>query len=168
MIKDNSMYKNIAFLLVILVFIVIIALLMSEIAQLNKYNEDRDDYYKNIEAEVDAEVEAVDLYIKDGTLSNKGCTIIFANNSNKEFVFRYKYDMQKQNDNGEWETLLPKSIEDFYPEGTDWVQLYKAGYEIKQKTVEEKVFDWSKTFGTLKVGKYKLIVGTKEVTFDIY
>ena len=162
MIKDTSMYKNIAFLLVILVFLIIIGLLMAEIVQLNKSNEEKDNYYKTIEAESSAEVEAVALYVKDGTLTNKGCTIIFANNSNKEFIFRYKYDMQKLEDNN-WVTLLPKSIEDFYPAGTDWVQLYKAGYEIKQKTVEEKVFDWSKTYGTLKAGKYKMLIGTKEL-----
>ena len=167
MIKNSNMYKNITFLLIIFVFTIIIVLLMWEINQLNERNEERETYYKNIEAKSSAEVEAVALYVKDGSLTNEGCTIIFSNNSNKEFVFRYKYDMQKY-ENGTWETLIPKSIEDFYPEGTDWVQLYKSGYPIKERTIEEKEFNWSKIYGKLKAGKYKMIIGTKEVEFDIY
>lgn len=91
----------------------------------------------------------VSMYIKDASLSASGLTLSINNGSSNEIVFDDKYDIEKEVDNA-WYQLPYQSLA-----GT---KLQGSSVTVDAKTYGEKdiKLDWTKTYGMLDPGAYRL------------
>ena len=96
------------------------------------------------------DLEGVSMSIKEGTLTNKGVTVIITDTSNRDNIYGTPYRIDKYIDGGY--KKLDTIIEDYA-----WTM---QGYSVDEnKTLEFKV-NWENLYGKLKKGKYRIVKDT--------
>lgn len=112
----------------------------------------------NVDSEQIAENKTIDkvkILIKDGTLTKTGATIIISDENEQPYTYGKWYRIDKK-ENGVWKELIP--IIDNY----SWIEIaYKIGEDGK---LEQKI-DWTKLYGELKNGEYRLV---KDINYNQY
>lgn len=91
-------------------------------------------------------IDNVKMELKEGTLTRKGATFIITDKNEISYSYGtwYRIDIKK---NGEWKEVTPIVSE------ITWNAIAMI---IKNVKAEEKV-DWSKIYGALKKGEYRLV-----------
>lgn len=108
----------------------------------------KNESYKDTdEKEFQDKYSKISLSIKDGTLSKTGATIIISDISEQENTYGEWFRIDKKT-NGFWEELKP--IDDNYV-FTD------IAYKIGENHQLEMNTDWSKLYGELESGEYRLV-----------
>lgn len=92
------------------------------------------------------DIKEVTMNIKEGTLSNKGVTLVIRDESDRKNVYGEDYRLQILKD-GNWKNLPTKTNLDFT----------SIGYTINKGEVREFEVDWSFTYGPLENGKYRIL-----------
>lgn len=90
--------------------------------------------------------EKVELKIYEDTLTKSGMTLLITDKNEIGYGWGEEYKIQKEN-NGEWEDLSYKII----PIWND------IGFGFDDNCQRKQIIDWSKTYGELNTGKYRLI-----------
>ena len=93
-----------------------------------------------------AVLDNVSMIIKDGTLTS--ATIVIKNTSNKELTSGEWFRIDRLEDSGEWKKV--KSISDNYA-------FNAIGWIIKPRGEFEDKVDWSKLYGELRKGHYRIV-----------
>ncbi len=93
-------------------------------------------------------VQGITMGIKEGTISKGGLTVVFENNSEKEFTYG-NYFLLEQEANGDWYEV-PVTIEGNYG-------FEDIGYELKAGKTGDWKADWQWLYGELSSGKYRII-----------
>lgn len=91
-------------------------------------------------------LDKVSMIIKDGTLT--GATIVIKNTSNEELTSGEWFRIDKLEDNGKWKEA--KTINDNYG-------FIAIGWIINKNGEFEDKIDWSKLYGKLKKGNYRIV-----------
>lgn len=91
-------------------------------------------------------LDEVSMSIKEGTLTS--ATIVIKNTSNRELTSGEWFRIDKLEDNGEWKEV--KVISDNYG-------FIAIGWVINKKGEFEDKVDWSKLYGKLKKGNYRIV-----------
>ena len=97
-------------------------------------------------------LDKVTMTIKEGSLTKKGATIMIEDKNVNPFGYGYWYRIDKK-ENGEW-----KELEEKNKNRTVNALAYLVGEDGK---AEEKI-DWSKDYGTLKKGQYRLVKSVEQ------
>ncbi len=97
----------------------------------------------------------VDMHVKEGTLTNKGLTVVIETNKNYDITFGESFVIEKLNKNNEYEEVKPLA-------DTDCV-FNTIGYSVKKGKPFELKQDWSYCLGELPKGTYRI---KKDVNFD--
>ncbi|MBE6150444.1 MAG: hypothetical protein E7162_01315 [Firmicutes bacterium] len=93
------------------------------------------------------DIEGVSIKINDSSLTNTRVTIIIEDINKEKYVYGEEFFIEK-NENGSWTRLNP--INDDYG-------FNEMGYLVNDDNKLEMVQDWSKIYGPLKEGKYRLV-----------
>ena len=91
-------------------------------------------------------LEGVTMNIKENTLTKSGATIIITDNNKTKYTYEEYYKLEKRIDHI-WYELKPKSD----------VIFNEMGYLVDDNNELEMNIDWSKTYGNLTSGKYRII-----------
>lgn len=91
-------------------------------------------------------LDRVSMSIKEGALTN--ATIVIKNTSNKELTSGEWFRIDRVEENGEWEKV--KSINEEYG-------FIAIAWVIKPRGEFEDKIDWSKLYGELKKGNYRIV-----------
>lgn len=94
--------------------------------------------------------EHITIEIKEGTLSNKGATVVLTNVSDETVIITSYFLIEKKN-NGNWEEV-PYVIDESIVAWEDIA--YPVGGEYEE--VIELTIDWDWLYGTLDEGVYRL------------
>lgn len=92
----------------------------------------------------------VNLFVKDGTLTNTGATFILANNSDKDIQYDEPYRIEVK-ENGEWHKI---DVE---------VAFIQPLYTLKPNETAVLEIGWENGYGKLPDGTYRLV---KTVNYD--
>ena len=96
------------------------------------------------------DLEGVSMSIKEGTLTNKGVTVIITDTSNRDNIYGTPYSIDKYED-GEFKKL--DTIIDDYA----WTM---QGYSVDENNTLEFKVNWENLYGKLKKGKYRIVKDT--------
>lgn len=96
------------------------------------------------------DLEGVSMSIKEGTLTNKGVTVIITDMSNRDNIYGTPYRIDKYED-GEFKKL--DTIIDDYA----WTM---QGFSVDENNTLELKADWEWLYGKLKKGKYRIVKDT--------
>lgn len=88
----------------------------------------------------------VTLNIKENTLTKSGATIIITDNNKVKYTYEEYYKLEKRIDHI-WYELKPR----------DDAVFNEMGYLVDDNNELEMNIDWSKTYGNLTSGKYRII-----------
>lgn len=88
----------------------------------------------------------VTMNIKENTLTNSGATIIITDNNKVKYTYEEYYKLEKRIDHI-WYELKPSGD----------VLFNEMGYLVDDNNELEMNIDWSKTYGNLTSGKYRII-----------
>lgn len=88
----------------------------------------------------------VTMNIKENTLTKSGATIIITDNNKVKYTYEEYYKLEKRIDHV-WYELKPNSD----------VLFNEMGYLVDDNNELEMNIDWSKTYGNLTSGKYRII-----------
>lgn len=88
----------------------------------------------------------VTMNIKENTLTKGGATIIITDNNKVKYTYEEYYKLEKRIDHV-WYELKPNSD----------VLFDEMGYLVDDNNELEMNIDWSKTYGNLTSGKYRII-----------
>lgn len=91
-------------------------------------------------------LEGVTMNIKENTLTKSGATIIITDNNKTKYTYEEYYKLEKRIDHI-WYELKPNSD----------VIFNEMGYLVDDNNELEMNIDWSKTYGNLTSGKYRII-----------
>ena len=91
-------------------------------------------------------LEGVTMKLKDNTLTKSGTTIIITDNNEIKYTYEEYYKLEKRIDHILYE-LKPNSD----------VFFNEMGYLVDDNNELEMDIDWSKTYGNLTSGKYRII-----------
>ena len=86
------------------------------------------------------------MKLKDNTLTKSGTTIIITDNNEIKYTYEEYYKLEKRIDHI-WYELKPNSD----------VFFNEMGYLVDDNNELEMDIDWSKTYGNLTSGKYRII-----------
>ena len=92
----------------------------------------------------------ISMSIKEGTLTNKGATIIITNNSDKNFIYGNPYEIEIKKD-GKWHKIDVKLI------------FNEPAIILKSKESNEIKINWNDGYGKLASGTYRII---KSVSYE--
>lgn len=92
----------------------------------------------------------ISMVIKEGTLTNKGATIIITNNSDKDFIYGNPYEIEIKKD-GEWHKINVELL------------FNSLGIILKSKESKEIKINWKDGYGKLASGTYRII---KSVSYE--
>lgn len=134
---------------VIIGVVIVLILLVAVGLYLNYIYTIKGNFFKTSNKDVS---EKVSMSIKEGTLTS--ATIIIKNESKKELTSGEWFRIDKLEDNGKWKEV--KSINDNYG-------FIAIGWIINENGEFEDKIDWSKLYGKLKKGNYRIV---KEVYGD--
>lgn len=87
------------------------------------------------------------MKVKDDSVSKSGATIIITDKNEVKYVYEEYYKLEKEIDNV-WYELKPN---DMYYNFND------MGYVVNDDNTLEMNIDWSKTYGNLSSGKYRIL-----------
>lgn len=124
----------------------------------NDTNVDMVDRYANLTSEEidklmsERTLDKVSIEIKEGTLTNKGATIVIKDYNELPYSYGEYYHIEKLT-NGEWKEL--KSIDH---------NINDVGHIIGRDGKTTIDFNWEKAYGKLNPGKYKFVM---EIEYDI-
>ncbi len=104
------------------------------------------DPHTNKILEVRRTLENVTMIIKEGTLTNKGATIIIKDLNEEKCLFGRAYHLEKYND-GKWEALKSKIDMIFTLEGLSVGENNELSFDLK----------WENYYGELNPGKYRIV-----------
>lgn len=110
--------------------------------------------FKPEKQELEQYLENVVMTIKDGTLTNKGATIIITDPSGDIHTYGDFFRIDEFKDN-EWVPLKP-IIDDY--------GFNAIGYHVDENNKLEMNIDWEWLYGELKSGKYRLV---KDVAINV-
>lgn len=130
------MKKRIGIIIVVLIVIIIITI----IGIVNKNNHNKDT-----------------MQIKASTLTKTGATIVIKNKKEYSMGEAFKVETQVNNEWKEVETLKIKNIPEDIATFNVIATIVKANSEYEEK------LDWSKMYGELKEGKYRVV---KEISSE--
>ena len=88
----------------------------------------------------------VTMNIKDNTLTKSGATIIITDNNKVKYTYEEYYKLEKRIDHI-WYELKPSGD----------VLFNEMGYLVDDNNELEMNIDWSKSYGNLTSGKYRII-----------
>ena len=88
----------------------------------------------------------VTMNIKENTLTKSGATIIITDNNKVKYIYEEYYKLEKRIDHI-WYELKPSGD----------VLFNEMGYLVDDNNELEMNIDWSKTYGNLTSGKYRII-----------
>ena len=88
----------------------------------------------------------VTMNIKENTLTKSGATIIITDNNKVKYTYEEYYKLEKRIDHI-WYELKPSGD----------VLFNEIGYLVDDNNELEMNIDWSKTYGNLTSGKYRII-----------
>lgn len=88
----------------------------------------------------------VSLIVKEGTLTNKGVTLILKNYSKNNYSYGNPYYIEKEND-GEWSIVTPIHEMNFT----------LPAYGLEAGKEEEFNIDFEYGYGRLEIGKYRIV-----------
>lgn len=88
----------------------------------------------------------VTMKLKENTLTNSGATIIITDNNEIKYTYEEYYKLEKRIDHV-WYELKPSGD----------VIFNEMGYLVDDNNELEMDIDWSKTYGNLTSGKYRII-----------
>lgn len=88
----------------------------------------------------------VTMELKENTLTNSGATIIITDNNKVKYTYEEYYKLEKRIDHI-WYELKPSGD----------VLFNEMGYLVDDNNELEMNIDWSKTYGNLTSGKYRII-----------
>lgn len=91
-------------------------------------------------------LEGVTMNIKENTLTKGGATIIITDDNKTKYTYEEYYKLEKRIDHI-WYELKPNSD----------VIFNEMGYLVDDNNELEMNIDWSKTYGNLTSGKYRII-----------
>lgn len=92
----------------------------------------------------------VSLYIKEGTLTNTGATLVLTNNSDKDFQYGNPYEIEIKKD-GEWHKINAK------------LNFTLPAYSLKSGETKEIELSWEHGYGKLSNGTYRII---KDIDYE--
>lgn len=124
----------------------------------NDTNVDMVDRYANLTSEEidklmsERTLDKVSIEIEEGTLTNKGATIVIKDYNELPYSYGEYYHIEKLT-NGEWKEL--KSIDH---------NINDVGHIIGRDGQTTIDFNWEKAYGKLNPGKYKFVM---EIEYDI-
>lgn len=124
----------------------------------NDTNVDMVDRYANLTSEEidklmsERTLDKVSIEIEEGTLTNKGATIVIKDYNELPYSYGEYYHIEKLT-NGEWKEL--KSIDH---------NINDVGHIIGRDGQTTIDFNWEKAYGKLNPGKYKFVM---EIDYDI-
>ena len=91
-------------------------------------------------------IKNVTMNIKDNTLTKSGATIIITDNNKVKYTYEEYYKLEKRIDHI-WYELKPRGDAVFD----------EMGYLVDDNNELEMNIDWSKTYGNLTSGKYRIV-----------
>ena len=91
-------------------------------------------------------IKNVTMNIKDNTLTKSGATIIITDNNKVKYTYAEYYKLEKRIDHI-WYELEPRGDAVFD----------EMGYLVDDNNELEMNIDWSKTYGNLTSGKYRIV-----------
>lgn len=91
-------------------------------------------------------LENVTMKLKENTLTKSGATIIITDNNKTKYTYEEYYKLEKRIDHI-WYELKPN----------DDVFFNEMGYIVDDNNELEMNIEWSKTYGNLTSGKYRII-----------
>ena len=91
-------------------------------------------------------LEGVTMILKDNTLTKSGATIIITDTNEIKYTYEEYYKLEKRIDHV-WYELKPNSNATFN----------EMGYLVDDNNELEMDIDWSKVYGNLTSGKYRII-----------
>lgn len=130
--------KNIVIGILLIVLVICIILLILEKQKENKIASN------NIKPSIDNVI----MKIKDGTLTKTGATVIITDNNVNPYTYGIWFRIDKKIDD-EWQELEPI--------GTDIGIFTEVAYVVGKNKKLELEQDWSKYYGTLETGEYRLV-----------
>lgn len=130
--------RKILIIIIILVLVVISASLL--IIGLNN---------REINKKIDSSIDNVTMEIKRGTLTKTSATVIITDNNENPYSYGMWFRIDKKIDDDEWQELKPI--------GTDISIFTEAAYVVGKNKKLELNQDWSKYYGTLETGEYRLV-----------
>lgn len=98
--------------------------------------------------EIDNNLDGVTMGIKEGTVSTTKLTVIFENNSEKDFIFGEQFLLEK-NIMGSW-YQVPVILDDNYG-------FIDIGYDLAPLDITEWTVDWGWLYGNLDTGEYRIV-----------
>lgn len=87
------------------------------------------------------------MNVKDDSVSKSGATIVITDKNKIKYVYEEYYKLEKDIDNV-WYELKPNS---------DYYNFNNMGYVVNDDDTLEMNIDWSKTYGNLSSGKYRIL-----------
>lgn len=140
------MKKKLKLIYIILAIIVLLIILFFIINQY--FNITYSIYNSTIEENIILNtINNIKINIKDGTLTNTSATIIIENNSNRNYGYGKWFRIDKK-ENEKWKEVIP--IDKNYV-------FTSIGFNLFQNQKLEDTIDWSKLYGKLEKGHYRLI-----------
>ncbi|MBM7554500.1 immunoglobulin-like domain-containing protein [Thalassobacillus pellis] len=93
-------------------------------------------------------LEGVTMFIKEGTVSPTGLTVLFENNSDKRWIYGEYFLLEKKM-KGKW-YQVPIALEENYG-------FRDIGYDLDSSDVREWTVDWDWLYGSLDTGEYRIV-----------
>lgn len=91
--------------------------------------------------------DGVVMTVKEGTISPRGLTVIFTNDSDKQVVYGEDFLLEKEA-KGNW-YQVPFNIDDY--------GFNDIGYELAPSETDELIIDWDWLYESLDIGDYRVI-----------
>lgn len=88
------------------------------------------------------------MFIKEGTVSPTGLTVLFENNSDKRWIYGEYFLLEKKM-KGKW-YQVPIALEENYG-------FRDIGYDLDSSDVREWTVDWDWLYGSLDTGEYRIV-----------
>jgi len=118
--------------------------------------------FNNVKYEVNIEtlnIENIKMEIKEGTLTNKGATIIITDTSGKENVYGEEYKLEKK------ENEIWKELEVIVEGNYAWNLI---GYSVGEDNKLELEINWEWLYGSLPKGEYRIVKYIQEKNQKYY
>ncbi len=106
--------------------------------------------------------DVITMTIKEGTLTNKGVTVILSSNTDDEYIYGEGFFLEVMKD-GKWKKL--ELISEF---AVNLVAFHLEGKMGKGSTAEQQIY-WERAYGELPAGEYRLVkdvVAEKDTPLD--
>ncbi len=93
-------------------------------------------------------LDGVSMIVKEGTVSSTGLTVIYENNSDKQFIYGEYFLLEKKIE-GRWYEV-PITLDGNYG-------FNDIGYELSPSDARDWAVDWEWLYGSLGTGDYRIV-----------